>query len=318
MQAYVLRRLLQGVVVVLIVTMVVFLCLNLLPGDPVIARQGTWSGASPEFVAQLRHEMGLDRPIPERYVFWLANAVRGELGVSYITQEPVGRLISQKLPATIELAVAAFALALLLAVPAAIVAATHQNTWIDWTVTGFVTIGMAVPGFWLGIMLMLLFAVELRWVPSVGYEPILTDPAANLRHLALPALTLGLIIAAPIMRFLRSSLLDVMRQEYVTVARAKGLGEAAVLMRHQLRNAILPTLTFVGLQFGTLIGGAVIIEWVFSWPGMGWLTVDGVFKRDYSIVQGTVTMIAIAFVALNLLIDLLYPYLDPRIRYSSS
>jgi peptide/nickel transport system permease protein len=316
MQAYIIRRVLQGIVVVVIVTMTVFLCLNLLPGDPVIARQGTWSGATPEFVSQLRHEMGLDLPIPERYVLWSANALRGDLGVSYITQEPVGLLISQKLPATVELTVAAFVLALLLAVPAAIVAATHQNTWMDWAVTGFVTVGMAVPGFWLGIMLMLLFAVQLRWVPSVGYEPLLGNPSANVQHLALPALTLALIIAAPIMRFLRSSLLDVMRQEYVTVARAKGLGDTAVLLGHQLRNAVLPTLTFVGLQFGTLISGAVIIEWVFSWPGMGWLTVDGVFKRDYSIVQGTVTEIAIAFVALNLLIDLLYPYLDPRIRYS--
>jgi peptide/nickel transport system permease protein len=308
MQAYIIRRILQGIVVVVIVTMTVFLCLNLLPGDPVIARQGTWS--------QLRHDMGLDLPIPERYVLWSANALRGDLGVSYITQEPVGLLISQKLPATVELTVAAFVLALLLAVPAAILAATHQNTWIDWAVTGFVTVGMAVPGFWLGIMLMLLFAVELRWVPSVGYEPLFSNPADNLKHLVLPALTLALIIAAPIMRFLRSSLLDVMRQEYVTVARAKGLGDSAVLLGHQLRNAVLPTLTFVGLQFGTLIGGAVIIEWVFSWPGMGWLTVDGVFKRDYSIVQGTVTTIALAFVALNLLIDLMYPYLDPRIRYS--
>jgi peptide/nickel transport system permease protein len=316
MQAYIIRRILQGIVVVVIVTMTVFLCLNLLPGDPVIARQGTWSGATPEFVAQLRHDMGLDLPIPERYVLWSANALRGDLGVSYITQEPVGLLISQKLPATVELTVAAFVLALLLAVPAAILAATHQNTWIDWAVTGFVTVGMAVPGFWLGIMLMLLFAVELRWVPSVGYEPLFSNPADNLKHLVLPALTLALIIAAPIMRFLRSSLLDVMRQEYVTVARAKGLGDSAVLLGHQLRNAVLPTLTFVGLQFGTLIGGAVIIEWVFSWPGMGWLTVDGVFKRDYSIVQGTVTTIALAFVALNLLIDLMYPYLDPRIRYS--
>ncbi|MBV9175396.1 MAG: ABC transporter permease [Chloroflexi bacterium] len=316
MQRYIVRRILQGAVVVVIVTVTVFLCLNLLPGDPVIARQGTWSGASPEFVTQLRHQMGLDLPLPERYVLWAANALHGDLGVSYITQEPVGLLISQKLPATVELTVAAFILALLLAIPAAILAATYQNSWVDWAVTGFVTLGMAVPGFWLGIMLMLLFAVQLHWVPSVGYEPLLDNPSANLQHLALPALTLALIIAAPIMRFLRSSLLDVMRQEYVTVARAKGLGDAAVLLRHQLRNAVLPTLTFVGLQFGSLIGGAVIIEWVFSWPGMGWLTVDGVFKRDYSIVQGTVTTIAIAFVVLNLLIDILYPYLDPRIRYS--
>jgi len=313
-QPYVAQRLLQGVVVVLIVTLTVFLSLNLLPGDPVIARQGTWSGADPAFVAELKRQMGLDRPIPERYVFWLANALRGDLGVSYITQEPVGLLISQKLPASIELALAAFALAMMLAIPAAILAATHQGSWIDWAVTAFVTVGMAVPGFWLGIMLMLLFAVKLHWVPSVGYEQLASDPQGNVQHLALPALTLGLIIAAPIMRFMRSSLLEVMHQEYVTVARAKGLKESAILFRHQMRNAVLPTLTFVGLQFGTLIGGAVIIEWVFSWPGMGWLTVDGVFKRDYSVVQGTVTIIATAFVVLNLAIDLLYPYLDPRIR----
>jgi peptide/nickel transport system permease protein len=316
MSAYIIRRLLQGVVVVLLVTLTVFLCLNLLPGDPVIARQGTWSGASPEFVAQLRAQMGLDKPIPERYLLWLGSAVHGDFGVSYITQEPVGRLIGQKLPATVELTVAAFVLALAVAFPAAVLAATHQHSWIDWAVTGFVTVGMAVPGFWMGIMLMLLFAVELHWLPSVGYEPLFGDPVANLQHLVLPAVTLALIIAAPIMRFLRSSLLDVTHQEFVTVARAKGLSESTILLGHQLRNAVLPTLTFVGLQFGSLIGGAVIIEWVFSWPGMGWLTVDGVFKRDYSVVQGTVTVIAISFVLLNLAIDLLYPYLDPRVRYT--
>ena len=317
MRGYIVRRLVQGVPVLFVVSLIVFVSLNLLPGDPILARQGATVGAGyAEIMQELRRQMGLDRPLHERYVLWLTNALRGDLGLSYITQQPVAGLIAQKLPATIQLTVLAFAVALLLAIPAAILAATHQNSWIDWAVTGFVTIGLATPGFWLGIMLMMLFALRLGWVPPVGYEPLLKDPAANLRHVVLPALTLGLIIAAPIMRFLRSSLLEVIRQEYVTVAHAKGLGPSAVLRRHVLKNAAISALTLVGLQFGNLIGGAVIIEWIFAWPGMGWLTVDAVFQRDYSVVQATVTLIAIAFVLLNLLIDVLYAALDPRIRYA--
>lgn len=317
MRRYVIRRILQGVPVLFVVSLIVFLSLNLLPGDPVIARQGTQISAGyEEIVKELRRQMGLDRPIHERYVLWLTNALRGDLGVSFITQRPVSDLIAQKLPATVQLTLFAMLIALVLAVPAAILAAVHRNTWIDWTVTGFVTIGIAVPSFWLGIMLMLFFAVQLQVLPTVGYEPLLKDPAANLRHVVLPATTLGLILAAPIMRFLRSSLLEVMRQEHVTVARAKGLAESAVLNRHVLRNALIPAVTVVGLQFGNLMGGAVIVEWIFAWPGMGWQTVDAVFNRDYSVVQGSVTLIACSFVLLNILIDLLYAALDPRIRYS--
>lgn len=317
MQRYVLRRLLQGIPVLFIVSLIVFLALNLLPGDPVIARQGTMTSAGyDEIVQELRRQMGLDRPLHERYVLWLSKALRGDLGVSYITQKPVLGLIGQKLPATLELAVAAFLIALALAIPTAIIAAVHRGSWFDWAVTGFVTAGMAIPSFWLGIMLMLLFSVRLGWLPAVGYEPLLRDPIANLRHVALPATTLGLIIAAPIMRFLRSSLLEVMRQDYVTVARAKGIAEMAVLGRHVVRNALLSLVTFVGLQFGALVSGAVIIEWIFAWPGMGWLTVDAVFNRDYSIVQGAVTLAACGFVVINILIDVLYAALDPRVKHS--
>jgi len=317
MQGYVLRRLLQGIPVLFIVSLIVFLALNLLPGDPVIARQGTMTGAGyDEIVQELRRQMGLDRPLHERYVLWLSKALRGDLGVSYITQKPVLGLIGQKLPATLELTVVAFLIALALAMPTAIIAAAHRGSWFDWAVTGFVTAGMAIPSFWLGIMLMLLFSVRLGWLPAVGYEPLLRDPMANLRHVALPATTLGLIIAAPIMRFLRSSLLEVMRQDYVTVARAKGIAEMTVLGRHVVRNALLSLVTFVGLQFGALISGAVIIEWIFAWPGMGWLTVDAVFNRDYSIVQGAVTLAACGFVAINILIDVLYAALDPRVKHS--
>jgi peptide/nickel transport system permease protein len=211
---------------------------------------------------------------------------------------------------------AALAVALLLAMPAAILAAAYRGSWFDWLVSGFVSAGMAIPSFWLGIMLMLLFSVRLGWLPVVGYEPLTRDPAGNLRHLVLPALTLGLIIAAPIMRFLRSSLLEMLRQDYVTVARAKGLSETAVMLRHAVRNALLPFVTFLGLQFGALMSGAVIVEWIFSWPGMGWLTVDAVFNRDYTVVQGAVTLAACAFVVINILIDVLYAALDPRVKHA--
>jgi peptide/nickel transport system permease protein len=313
---YVLQRLLQGVPVLGIVSIIVFLALNLLPGDPVIARQGTMTGDGyTEIVKEMRHQMGLDKPIHERYLRWIGKAIRGDLGVSYITQKPVVGLIGQKLPATIELTLAAFLIALLLALPAAILSATRCGSWFDWAVTGFVTAGMAIPSFWLGIMLMLLFSVRLGWLPAVGYEPLFKDPVANLRHVILPATTLGLIIAAPIMRFLRSSLLEAMRQDYVTVARSKGLAEAVVLTRHVIRNGMLTLITFLGLQFGALISGAVIIEWVFAWPGMGWLTVDAVYNRDYTVVQGAVTVAAAGFVGLNILIDVLYASLDPRVKH---
>jgi peptide/nickel transport system permease protein len=316
MQGYVLRRLLQGIPVLLIVSVIVFLALNLLPGDPVIARQGTMTGEGyAEIVKELRHQMGLDRPIHVRYVIWLEKALRGDLGVSYITQKSVAGLIGQKLPATIELTLVAFLIALVIALPAAILAAARRGSWFDWAVTGFVTAGMAIPSFWLGIMLMLLFSVRLGWLPAVGYEPLFRDPGANLRHVVLPAATLGLIIAAPIMRFLRSSLLEAMRQDYVTVARAKGISEAAVLARHVVRNGLLTLVTFIGLQFGALISGAVIIEWIFAWPGMGWLTVDAVFNRDYTVVQGAVTVAAAGFVAINIVIDVLYAALDPRVKH---
>jgi peptide/nickel transport system permease protein len=318
MPAYVLRRLLQGIPVLLIVSVIVFLALNLLPGDPVIARQGTMTGQGyEEIVKQLRHQMGLDQPLYERYLRWIGRAVRGDLGVSYITQKSVMGLIEQKLPATLELTLVAFLIALVIALPAAILAAARRNSWFDWAVTGFVTAGMAIPSFWLGIMLMILFSVRLGWLPAVGYEPLLRDPWANLEHVALPATTLGLIIAAPIMRFLRSSLLEAMRQDYVTVARAKGISESAVLARHVVRNGLLTLVTFVGLQFGALISGAVIIEWIFAWPGMGWLTVDAVFNRDYTVVQGTVTVAAAGFVAINILIDVLYAALDPRVKHGA-
>ncbi len=315
MRQYVLRRCVQGIPVLAIVSLIVFLSLNLLSGDAALALQGPSAAAGSEQVlAELRRQMGLDRPIHERYVLWLGNALRGDLGTSLVTRQRVAELIAQRLPATLQLALAAVLLAAAVAVPAAILAAVYRGTPVDWCITALVSMGMAIPSFWLAIMLIVLFAVQLGWLPTGGYEPLARDPAANVRHLLLPAVTLAIILAAPVMRFLRSSLLEAMREEHVTVARSKGLSERAVLVRHVLRNAAIPAVTVVGLQLGNLMSGAVIVEWIFAWPGMGWLTVDAVFKRDYPVVQATVLLAAAAFVALNIVIDLLYAALDPRIR----
>lgn len=317
MRRYLIRRLLQGIPVLFVVSLLVFLVLNLLPGDPVMARQGAFMDANySQLMATLKHQMGLDRPIPERYAIWVWHALQGDFGVSYITQNSVAGLIAQKLPATLELTVLSLVVALLVAIPAGILAAVRPNSWLDLAVTGFVTMGLAIPGFWLGMMLMILFAVRMGLLPAVGYTPITENPGDNLRHVVMPAVTLAIILAAPVMRFLRSSLLDVLGQEYITTARSKGLAQAVVISRHALRNALIPTITVIGLQFANLLSGVVIIEWLFAWPGMGWLTVDAVQNRDYSVVQASVILMATGFVLVNLVVDVLYAVFDPRIRYS--
>jgi peptide/nickel transport system permease protein len=299
------------------VSLLVFLVLNLLPGDPVMARQGAFMDANyTQLMATLKHQMGLDRPIPERYAIWVWHALQGDFGVSYITQNSVAGLIAQKLPATLELTVLSLVVALLVAIPAGILAAVRPNSWLDLAVTGFVTMGLAIPGFWLGMMLMIFFAVRMGLLPAVGYTPLTENPGDNLRHVVMPAVTLAIILAAPVMRFLRSSLLDVLGQEYITTARSKGLAQAVVISRHALRNALIPTITVIGLQFANLLSGVVIIEWLFAWPGMGWLTVDAVQNRDYSVVQASVILMATGFVLVNLVVDVLYAVFDPRIRYS--
>ena len=317
MRRYLIRRLLQGIPVLFVVSLLVFLVLNLLPGDPVMARQGAFMDANyTQLMATLKHQMGLDRPIPERYAIWVWHALQGDFGVSYITQNSVAGLIAQKLPATLELTVLSLVVALLVALPAGILAALRPNSWLDLAVTGFVTMGLAIPGFWLGMMLMIFFAVQMGLLPAVGYAPLMENPGDNLRHVVMPAVTLAIILAAPVMRFLRSSLLEVLGQEYITTARSKGLAQVVVISRHALRNALIPTVTVIGLQFANLLSGVVIIEWLFAWPGMGWLTVDAVQNRDYSVVQASVILMATGFVLVNLVVDVLYAVFDPRIRYS--
>lgn len=316
MQTYLLRRLLQGGLVLLITSAIIFVTIRILPGDPILTRQGATNVWSEEMARELRHKYGLDKPIYEQYLDWVSGALRGDFGISFFNQFSVTELIQRKVGATIELSLAALLFALLIGVPAGILAAVKSNTWVDYLISGVVTIGISTPGFWLGIMLAVIFAVELKWLPPSGYVPLNENPAENLRLLILPTATLAIILAAPVMRFLRAGLLEVLRQDYVRTARGKGLPESLVLLRHALKNALIPTVTILGIIVGNLLAGVVIIEWVFSWPGIGWLAVDSIFKRDYSIVQTVTLLITLGVILVNLLVDFAYAFLDPRIRYN--
>jgi peptide/nickel transport system permease protein len=316
MQTYVIRRLLQGVPVLFVVSLIVFGLMQLVPGDPVLTKFGAQPGVTAEMIEEMRRQWGLDRPAHVQYLVWLGNILRGDLGLSFTyVHYPVSDLILQKLPATLELTVASLFVALIVAIPAGILSAVKPNSWMDYFVSLFVTMGMAIPGFWLGIMLILVFAVQLKWLPASGYVPINENPSQNLKHLILPAVTLSILLMAPVMRFMRSSMLEVIREDYVRTARAKGLAEIAVIRSHVLKNALIPTITVVGLQFAGLLGGVVVIEWVFAWPGIGWLAVQAIFQRDYTVVQSTVLLVATSFVLINLIVDVLYAVVDPRIHY---
>jgi len=301
--------------VLFLVSILVFSIIHLIPGDPVLIMGGSLLQNRPEVVEQLRHQLGLDQPLYVQYLQWITKALRGDLGVSMWNQEPVTKIILQRLPATIELALVSMLMALAVAIPGGIISGVRPNSLLDRVVTVFVTMGMSMPGFWLGIMLMLLFAVRLKWLPPVGYVPINQEPVRNLRYLVLPATTLAIVIAAPMMRFLRSSLLEVARMDYITTARAKGLSERIVIVRHALKNALIPFITVVGLELAGLLAGVVVIEWVFGWPGMGWLIVDTINRRNYSLLQSSVLLVALVFLFMNLIVDILYAFLDPRIRY---
>jgi peptide/nickel transport system permease protein len=315
LQAYIIRRLLQGILVIFIASIIIFVSVRILPGDPVLTRSGATNVWSEEMAEKLRHEFGLDKPIYVQYLEWMGGALRGDFGYSFFNQFSVTELVRRKLAATLELTIASLVLSLVIALPAGILAAVKHNTIVDYVITAFVTIGMSVPGFWLGIMLVAIFAVQLKVLPSTGYVPFSENPGENIKLLILPASTLAIIFAAPIMRFLRSGLLEVMGQDYIRTARSKGLRENSVLFRHAMKNALIPTVTILGIITGSLLAGVVIIEWVFTWPGIGWLVVDAIYKRDYSIVQTVTLLITVGVIVVNLLVDIAYAFLDPRIRY---
>lgn len=307
------RRVVVLVPVLFFMSVIVFAVLRLIPGDPVDVIVGA-EQVDPDVRRALRAELGLDLSLPHQYARWVARVLRGDLGRSVRSQDDVLGLIADKFPKTLLLAVASAGVAVVVALPLGIVAALYRNTIADYGAMLFALLGVSIPNFWLGILLVIAFALQLAWLPSQGYASLLAQPAQALKHLILPALTLGLAMAGVVTRMVRSSVLEEIGREYVRTARAKGMSERAVVWKHALKNALIPTVTVIGLQFGTLLGGAVVVEQVFSWPGIGWLAVQAIFARDYPIVQGVVLVVGVFFVLVNTLVDILYTLLDPRVR----
>jgi peptide/nickel transport system permease protein len=306
MRAYVLRRLGQAALTLLGVSVLVFVVLRVLPGDP--AKMLLPEGAPQSAVDELNRHLGLREPLHVQYALFIRSVVRGDFGQSFQYQAPALRVVTERLAATAQLALAAMILTGVIGVSLGIVAAVRRGTRYDFASTLFAVLGQSLPNFWLGIMLILLFGVALRWLPTSGFE--------SWRHLILPAVTLAAFPTALVARLTRSSMLEILGRDYIRTGRAKGLAERAVVLRHALRNAAVPVLTVLGLQIGTLLGGAVITESVFAWPGMGKLVVDAIFFRDFPVVQTILIFSATIFVLINLLVDLLYTVIDPRIRYS--
>ena len=313
MARLVLQRLAATVPVLLLVTAGVFALLHLTPGDPIDAMMAESADATAK--ASLRAELGLDRPLHVQYVAWMGRLLRGDLGHSIRNGEPVLENVSRRIRPSLQLALLAMAISLLVAFPVGIASAVRRNTSVDRVGTTFALFGICMPNFLLALLLIFLFGVTLRWLPISGYVDPAEELVDGLRSLALPAVTLGLALAAVVTRTLRSSMLEALTEDYVRTARAKGLSEWRVVRDHVLRNALIPVVTVLGLQLGTLIGGAVITEYVFALPGIGRLVVDAVFARDYPLVQGVVLLIAVGFIASNLVVDLLYGLIDPRIRH---
>jgi peptide/nickel transport system permease protein len=293
----------------------VFLLMRMLPGDPALIMAG--AEGTPENLAAIRKEMGLNEPLPVQYLIWAQHALQGELGRSALNRLPVSQLIAQKLPATMELAIAGVLLTVIIAIPLGVIAAVKQRTPIDWAISAFCSVTIALPNFWLGILLIILFAVVLGWLPPGNRGDFSRDPVLALKYLALPAFSLALPNAVSLARWTKASVLEVLYEDYVRTARAKGLNERLVMTGHVLRNALVPIVTAIGLEFGRLLGGAIIIESVYAWPGVGTLILSAITNRDYLVVQAALLMLVLIFVVVNLLTDILYGFIDPRIRLSA-
>ncbi|GAA2468939.1 ABC transporter permease [Terrabacter carboxydivorans] len=311
MLRYILQRLLQSAIVLFGVTVVVFLLLQLVPGDPVRLALGTrYDQATYE---ALRARSGLDQPLVVQYVQYLSHAVTGDLGVSFRTGQPVTTTVLDRLPATLSLAVTALALAMLVAFPLGVLSGIRRGSIVDHAARVFSQFGVSVPDFWMGIMGILLFTGVLGWLPPAGYVSLTEDPAGWATHVILPAATVGLVTASILTRFIRSAVLEVLAEDYIRTAEGKGLRRRVIVTRHVLRNAMIPVVTVIAVQLASLLGGVIVVEVLFAWPGLGRLTYDAVEARDYPILQGAVLFVAALFLLVNLLVDLLYARLDPRI-----
>ena len=324
MRTYIIRRLLQIVPTILMITLVVFVMMRSIPGDPVVALLG--DAYNEEDAIKVRAEYGLDKPVLVQYGIWLGKLVQGDWGTSILSGRPVLKDVMIRLPVTLELIVLSMAVALAIAIPAAIIGALRQNTWADYSATSVAMIGVSIPEFFAGVLLLLIFSIGLGgtlpssgWIYLPGTCPMVVCTGSlwgNMTHVLMPAVALGIGRAALLTRLLRASMLEVIRTEYVTTARAKGLSERPVVLKHALKNALIPTITVMGLQVGFLIGGAIVVETLFAMPGLGTFGIDAIIARDYQQVQGFALITAVAFVVINLLVDLTYTFLDPRIRYA--
>ncbi len=315
MRTYVLTRLATLVPTLLGVTILVFLMIRLIPGTVVDQMLGADTRVTEEQRQAMRTFFGLDRPLHVQYLEWLGGLLRGDLGVSWRSGQAVTALIAERFAVTLQLALGALLISLLVGLPLGIVSAVRENTPLDHLVRVLSLFSLSIPIFWQAAMLILFFSLWLQWTPPVDYTPLTVDPVKNLQQFILPSIVLGTVVAAQLMRMTRSALLDVLRNDYVRTARAKGLGERVVVIRHALRNTLIPIVTVIGAQVGYLLGGAIVTEEVFTLPGVGRLVLNAVYQRDYPLVQGAILFIAMIFTLSNLVVDLLYGYLDPRIRY---
>ncbi|GAB3597917.1 ABC transporter permease [Microbacterium tumbae] len=318
MTRYVLKRVAMSVAMLIATSLLVFVILRLLPGDPVITRLGSTPGVDEAMLQRLREEAGLDAPVIEQYLRWVGGVVTGDFGQSYFNQYSVTELIAQRLPATLELTLIGILLAILIATPAAVIASLRPLGIVDRILTAISTAGMALPQFLIGILLIVVFAVQLQILPARGFTPFQEDPGENLLRMLLPGLTLAFAAAPLLMRFLRASMIEVLDAPYIRTARGKGQSAFGVVVGHGLRNALIPSLTMLGLIVGYTLGGVVIVEYVFGVPGLGSLAIDAVFKRDYAVLQSVVLLISALFILTTLIVDLLYGVLDPRLRMRGS
>ncbi len=312
MPVYIGKRLLVAIPTLLIISIFVFSLQKLLPGDPVLAMAG--EERDPATIEFMREKYRLNDPVPLQYINWLGGVVTGDFGISLRTNQPVLELIGQKLPVTIQLAVMAMFFAMVIGIPIGILAAVKKNTWIDYTANIVALSGLSIPNFWLGIMLILLVSVKLGWLPASGYESIFVDPVRSIETMIMPAFVLGNALAATLMRHTRSAMVAVLSSDYIRTARAKGLSPREIILSHSFRNALLPVITLLALLFGELLAGAVLTEQIFTIPGFGKMTVDAVFTRDYAVVQGIVLCTAVGFILMNLLADIAYVLLNPRLK----
>jgi peptide/nickel transport system permease protein len=317
MTTYIIRRLIQSVFVLIIVTLLVFFTMNLLPGDPILIfmSSGELKNTSVQEIEVLRHEFGLDRPLLVQYFDWLGGVIYGDFGISIIQREPVMKEITRRLPITLLLSSISLVISTIVGIPAGVVCAVRRGKWIDTIVTIIANAGITIPVFWLGIMLIYLFALNLGWLPVQGYTSPLTDFVKSIRQMIMPVFCLSIFSVSSITRQTRSSMLEVMKQDYIRTAWAKGLRERLVILRHGLKNGLIPIVTLIGMSFSFIIGGSVLVENVFNIPGVGRLVVNAVFVQDYPVVQGFVLIVAVIVLLSNLIVDISYGWLDPRIRY---